>query len=403
MRAVIAARGLRGFADGMVSVLLVRHLEGLGLGPAALGAVVAATLLGSAAATAGVGAIAHRVPTRTLLLGASAVLAATGVGLAAATSFAALLVVAVLGALNPSAGDVTAFLPLEQAHLAGRADGAARVRIYGIYNVIGAVAGGIGALASAVPDGSGARRAAFFVYVVVGAACALLYRRAIPRAVAEGPRPTGALRESRRTVLGLAALFSLDSAGGGLVVQSLLVAWLHLRFDLSPASTGAVFFGAGVLGAASQLLSGPLSARIGLVRTMVFTHLPANGLLMLAAVAPNAPLAITLLLARSLFAQMDVPARHALVMAVVPPHERAAAASATNVPRSLAAAATPLLGGWMLARSDTGWPLVIAGATKAIYDLLLLRRASSLEPDRLNAAALPPDDRPAGGRRRRPR
>lgn len=364
----------------MVSILLVRHLDALGFGPTALGAIIAGTLLGSAVATAVVGAVAHRFPTRTLLLAATAVLAATGVGLAAATSFAALLAVAVLGALNPSAGDVTAFLPLEQAHLAGRVEGAARVRVYGTYNVVAAVAGGLGALASAIPQGEGARRVAFLVYVVVAAGCAALYRRAVPRAVAEGPAPAGPLVESRRTVLGLAALFSLDAAGGGLVVQSLLVAWLHQRFGLSAATTGVVFLAAGLLGASSQLLSGPLAARIGLVRTMVFTHLPANALVILAAVAPTAPLAVGLLLLRSLFAQMDVPARQALVMAVVPPEERAAAASATNVPRSLASATTPLLGGWMLSQSDVGWPLVLAGASKAAYDLLLLRRAATLEP-----------------------
>ena len=401
---MIAARGLRAFADGMVSVLLVRHLEDLGFSTAALGAIVAATLLGSAGATAAVGAVAHRIPTRTLLLGASAVLAATGVGLAAVTSFAALLVVAVVGALNPSAGDVTAFLPLEQAHLAGRAEGAERVRIYGAYHVIAAGAGGLGALASAAPDelaaaagwtSESARRGAFLVYVLVAAACALLYRRAIPRHVAEGPPQSGPLVRSRRTVFGLAALFSLDAAGGGLVVQSLLVAWLHVRFELSPAATGAVFLGAGLLGATSQLLSGPLAARIGLVRTMVFTHLPANGLLILAAVAPNAPVAVTLLLLRALFAQMDVPARQSLVMAVVPPEERAAAASATNVPRSLASATTPLLGGWMLSRSDVGWPLILAGAAKATYDLLLLRRASALE---LSAGGPTTGGRRPGGR-----
>ena len=379
----------------MVSVLLVRHLDDLGFSTSALGAIVAGTLFGSAIATAAVGAVAHRVPTRTLLLAACAVLAATGVGLVAATSFAALLTVAVLGALNPSVGDVTAFLPLEQAHLAGRADGAERVRIYGVYNVVAAAAGGLGALASALP-GDGARRWAFLVYVVVAAACALLYRRAIPRDVAEGRPQPAPLVQSRRTVLGLAALFSLDAAGGGLVVQSLLVAWLHVRFDLSPTTTGAVFLTAGLLGAMSQLLSGPLAARIGLVRTMVFTHLPANGLLILAAVAPSAPLAVGLLLTRALFSSMDVPARQSLVMAVVPPEERAAAASVTNVPRSLASATTPLLGGWMLAQSDIGWPLILAGASKAAYDLLLLRKATSLE---LSAARPPSDGRPVAADR----
>jgi MFS family permease len=173
-------------------------------------------------------------------------------------------------------------------------------------------------------------------------------------------------------VLELTALFSLDSAGSGFVVTSLLVLWLHLRFHLSAGTTAAVFFAAGLLGAGSQLLAPRLAARIGLVRTMAFTHLPASALLALAAFAPTGGVAITMLLVRSLFAQMDVPARQAFVMAVVPPEERAAASSVTNVPRSLASAATPLLAGALLSQSTFGWPLLIAGAVKVIYDLLLL-------------------------------
>ena len=182
----------------------------------------------------------------------------------------------------------------------------------------------------------------------------------------------GVLRRSRRTVLELAALFSLDSAGSGFVVTSLLVLWLHLRFDLSAGVTGAVFFAAGVLGGCSQFLAPRLAARFGLIRTMAFTHMPANTLLALTAFAPTGAIAITMLLIRSLFAQMDVPARQAFVMTVVPAEERAAASSVTNVPRSLASAATPLLAGVLLAHSTFGWPLIIAGTMKMTYDLLLL-------------------------------
>ena len=163
-------------------------------------------------------------------------------------------------------------------------------------------------------------------------------------------------------MLELAGLFSLDSAGSGFVVTSLLVLWLHLRFDLSAGTTGAVFFAAGLLGGCSQLLAPRLARRFGLIRTMAFTHIPANALLVLAAFAPNGTVAIALLLVRALFAQMDVPARQSFVMAVVPADERAAASSVTNVPRSLASAATPLLAGVLLTHSTFGWPLLIAGA-----------------------------------------
>ena len=162
----------------------------------------------------------------------------------------------------------------------------------------------------------------------------------------------------------LAALFSLDSFGGGFVVQSLLVLWLQQRFQLSPQATAGVFFLTGLLGGFSQLVSPVLAARLGLVRTMVYTHLPANLLLVAAGVVPSAQVAVTLLLLRALLSQMDVPARQAYVMGVVPAEERAAAASVTNVPRSLAATIPPLFTGWMLSHYTMGWPLVCGGLLK---------------------------------------
>jgi predicted MFS family arabinose efflux permease len=173
-------------------------------------------------------------------------------------------------------------------------------------------------------------------------------------------------------VVRLSLLFCLDALGGGFVVQSLLALWLLRRFDLSLATTGVVFFAAGVLAAFSQVLSAFIAARLGLVKTMVYTHLPANLLLVLAAFMPNATLAIALLLLRMSMSSMDVPARQSYVMSVVPPEERAAAASVTNVPRSLAAATTPLLAGAMLAHSSFGWPLICGGLAKILYDVLLL-------------------------------
>jgi predicted MFS family arabinose efflux permease len=179
-------------------------------------------------------------------------------------------------------------------------------------------------------------------------------------------------RSSRRIVYELAALFSIDSAASGFVVTSMLVLWLHLRFDLSASATAGVFFAAGLLGACSQLLAPVLAHRIGMVRTMAYTHMPANLLLASAAFAPNGKVAVALLLLRALFAQMDVPARQAFVMSVVPAHDRAAASSITNVPRSLASAATPLLAGALLAHTTFGWPLLIAGVVKFAYDVVLL-------------------------------
>lgn len=366
-RRVVLVRALRGFADGFVSVLLADHLLDLGFSPLRVGVLVTGTLIGSAVLTLVVGLTGHRFPFRTLLVGASVLMLLTGVGFLAVTEFWPLLVIAVVGTLNPSAGDVSVFLPTEQAFLAGHARGQERTRLYAVYNVGGNLAGALGALLTAAVHG----RVGFVVYAAVAVVAALIYR-GLPR---DAPAPSGLTRpleHSRRVVLSLAALFSLDAAGGGLVVQSLLVLWLHLRFDLSTATTGGVFFVLGTLAAFSQLLAPRLAVRIGLIRTMVFTHLPANGFLILAAFAPSAWMAVALLMARALLSQMDVPARQAFVMAVVRPEERQAAASVTNVPRSLAAASTPALAGWLLSTGHLAWPLVLGGAAKALYDVLLL-------------------------------
>ncbi|GIF09745.1 ABC transporter permease [Actinoplanes siamensis] len=375
-RRVVVVRTLRGFADGFVSILLAHHLVTLGFTPLQVGVIVTGTLVGSAALTLLVGLTGVRVGFRTLLLAASALMAATGLGFFAVTALVPLLVIAVVGTLNPSAGDVSVFLPTEQAFLAGHATGTARTRLYAFYNVGGNLAGALGALVSGAITG----RVGFLLYVAVAAVAALVYR-GLPR---HEPRPsthTKPLERSRTVVVQLAALFSLDAAGGGLVIQSLLVVWLHLKFDFSTTSTATLFFCAGSLAAFSQFLAPRLSRRVGLVRTMVYTHLPANCFLVLAALAPHAGIAIGFLLLRSVLSQMDVPARQALVMAAVPSEERAAAASVTNVPRSLASAATPALAGWLLANGNLAAPLVLAGAAKATYDLLLLWRFRSITVD----------------------
>jgi len=382
---VIAARTLRGFADGFVSVILAVYLTELGFSPLQIGAIVTGTLLGSAALTLGTGLVAHKWELRTLLLAACVLMMATGIGFMAVTAFWALMVVAVVGTLNPSAGDVSVFLPTEQAFVAGHVTALDRPHLYAIYNLGGAFAGAFGALASGLPETIAkaidvtkvdALRSSFVVYVAIAVIIFFVYRGVRREHAATDVERVARkpLDQSRGTVFELAALFSLDAAASGFVVQSLLVLWLHLEWGLSPGVTAGVFFATGLLSAFSQLLAGPLAARIGLVRTMVFTHLPANLLLVLAPFAPTAGLAIVCLLIRALFSQMDVPARQSLVMAVVTPEERAAAASVTNVPRSLASATTPLLAGALLKASTFGWPLIIAGLGKASYDLILLAR-----------------------------
>ena len=387
---LIAARGVRGFSDGFVSVLLAGYLTGLGLSPFEIGAIVTGTLLGSAALTLGVGLWGHRVSRRRVLLAACVLMLATGIGFTVVRQFWWLLVIAVIGTMNPSAGDVSLFLPTEQAALSQAADRRDRTMLFAWYNLAGAFAGALGALASMVPvfgaerfgwDPIAAQRSAFAIYAVTAGIAALLYRQLSSAVeVPVAPRARHPLAKSRRIVYHLAALFSLDALGGGFVIQSLLVLWLYRRFDLSPEAAGAVFFVAGLLGAGSQLISGRLAGRIGLVRTMVYTHLPSSLLLILTALMPTLPLALTCLLLRMAISQMDVPARQSYVMAVVPPEERGAASSVTNVPRSLAAAATPLVAGAMLDHTSFGWPLICAGVIKIVYDLLLLAQFRSVPP-----------------------
>jgi len=388
-RKLVVTRAMRGFADGAVSVLLASYLSELGYTPFEVGAIVTGTLLGSAALTLAVGLVAHRFDRRRVLLSASALMLLTGVGFFATRAFVPLLLVAIVGTLNPSAGDVSLFLPLEQAALSDAVAGSERTSAFAKYNVAGGVGGAIGALASGLPVLAAKRfdlplanalRFGFVAYSAIAIAVALVYST-FPRASAHASiAPAAPLAKSRAIVIKLAALFSLDSAGGGFVVQSLLVLWLFRRFSLSIEAAGEIFFVSGLFAALSQFGSAWLARRIGLINTMVFTHLPANALLVVAAFMPTAPLAVGFLLARMLLSSMDVPARQSYVMAVVPPEERAAAASVTNVPRSLASAATPLLAGMMLERTNFGWPLIFAGVSKAIYDLLLLHQFRSVKP-----------------------
>jgi MFS family permease len=388
-RLLLAARGLRAVGDGLVSLLLPVYLLELGHGPFETGVIATATLAGSALLTVLIGLYAHLAAGRGLLIGAALLMVLTGIAFAALEDFWPLLLVAFVGTLNPSSGDVSVFLPLEQAQLARMVSDRDRTRLFARYSFVGSIMAAVGALGAAVPEaaaelwGTGlkpALQAAFLVYAALGGLALLLYRR-LPQATADPDRaPPKPLGRSRRIVLTLAALFSLDAFAGGLVVQSLLALWLFERFGLSLATAAAIFFWTGVLSALSYFAAAWIAERIGLINTMVFTHLPANLCLALVPFAPSLPLAITLLLVRSALSQMDVPTRTSYVMAVVAPEERAAAASVTSVPRSLAAAASPSLAGAMLAVSGFGWPLVLAGGLKAIYDLLLLLMFRNVRP-----------------------
>lgn len=378
---LLMAKALRAFADGYVAILLPAYLLALGFGVFEVGILASTTLLGSAAATLAVGAWGHRFNHRKLLLGAAALMAATGFAFAAGSAFWPLLVIAFVGTLNPSSGDVSLFLPLEHARLAEAAQGEARTALFARYSLLGALFAALGALAAALPEylrlvgmtNLDALRAMFALYGLLGCAVWLLYRRLPKINVTDKSSPPQPLGQSRAIVWRLAVLFSLDSFAGGLVVNALLALWLFNRFDLSLPAAGSFFFWAGLLTAISQLAAPRLAKHIGLLNTMVFTHIPASLCLIAAAFTSSLDAALGLLLLRSLLSQMDVPARAAFVMAVVTPGERAAAASVTAVPRSLAAAISPTLGGALFAAGWFAAPLVACGVLKIAYDLTLWR------------------------------
>ncbi|PYS50521.1 MAG: MFS transporter [Acidobacteria bacterium] len=387
---LVLARALRGFADGFVSVYLAAYLKLLGFSAVEIGIIVTAMLVGSAVLTLAVGLVAHHLSARRVLFGATALMAATGAGFVLLDNFWALLIVGFIGTLNPSSGDVSVFLPTEQSILASEVAAKDRTALFARYSLAGTLFGAFGALLTGLPDTTARLfgwnlienfRAGFALYGIVALGIVGLYRgmrlgrTPAPVVVANAP-----LKRSRAIVLRLTALFALDSLGGGFVIDSLLALWLFLRFEMSVQTAGAVFFGARMLSALSQLASPRLAARFGLIETMVFTHIPANVFLILASFMPTAPLAVTFLLLRMALSSMDVPARQSYVMAVVPAEERAAAASMTNVPRSLTSAFSPLLAGWLLQFSIFGWPLVVGGVLKIIYDVLLLMQFRHIRP-----------------------
>ena len=387
-RLLMTAKAFRAYGDGFTALLLPVYLTELGLDPFRVGVVATAAMLGSAALTLGVGLAGHRASARRLLMASCALMLATGVAFSQAHAFWPLLVVAFVGTLNPSSGDVSVFVPLEQAMLAHAGPDVTRTSRFALYNVIGATAVALGALSVGLVDPLAAAlgrprgaliEGAFVLYGLLGVAAFLVYRR-LSDDTAEGAAPRTGLGPSRKRVFQLAALFSLDSFGSGFFISSLLALWLFHRFGLSLAGAGAFFFWTGLLTGASQFAAVWLSRRFGLINTMVFTHIPANLCIVAAAFAPSLPLALGLLTVRAALSNMDVPARTSYVMAVVTPPERAAAAGVTNVPRSLAAALSPALAGLMLGAASFPWPLLIGGGLKIVYDLLLLAQFQRVKP-----------------------
>jgi MFS family permease len=374
---VLAAKGVRTFCYGYLGILLPLYLADLGLSAAGVGAFVTLTLAGSAALTWGVRAQAERLGARGSLL-ALAGLSAVAAGVLLWTRAPWVVVVAaMLGNVAVGAGETGPFLSIEQVVIARAVGPAQRTGILSLYNLLGYGAAAVGA--AAVAAGS---PPTLFAGFLAGALVQLVAYAGLGR-VTLGPPPAAPGSPSTPLIRRMAALFALDSFAGGFVLQSLVAYFLHARFDLGLEALGRVFFVAQILTAASLLLAPGLARAFGLLPTMVVTHLVSNLFLVGIAAAPSAAVAVALLFARQLLSQIDVPTRQAWVMAVVPDHEREAAATTTTLWRTTAQAVTPLATGWLMQSLALSAPFVLGGGLKIVYDLLLWRMFRDLRaPDR---------------------
>lgn len=376
-RRILTLRGLRAFAYGFTSVLLGVHLADT-LSSARAGAILTATLAGSAALTAVLGARGHLLGRRRAHVALSITMAASLAVFAWTTSFVMLIAAALTGTIAAAVLEAGPFSALEQAMLPHAVPADRRNRWFGRYTAVAAIAGSVGALAAGGPevirrayDGAPSSQSWFLLPAGLALVCAGIaagLSRDVESAPASGPAP---LRRSRGIVIRLSALFALDGLGGGFVVPALVAFWFRTQFGTSAETLGLVFFGVGLLQSGSFLVASRLADRIGLVNTMVFTHIPSNLLLAAIPLAPNAGVAIVLLLARHALSQMDVPARQSYVVAVVDPEERTAAAMFTNTSRSVAQAVSPSISGPAMQAAGAGVPFFLGAGLKIVYDVLL--------------------------------
>ncbi len=389
---LFAARVIRLFAYGALSVVLVFYLIGIGLTEAQTGLLLALTLLGDTVVSLLITTRADRTGHRRMLLAGSLLMIAAGVVFAFTNNFPLLVLTAIVGIISPSGQEVGPFLPIEQAMLAGMTSDENRTRVFAWYTLAGTFAAALGALAAGfvvqVNEYAGkpidSYRAVVLLYAVLGSTLALLFWR-LPHDAGQARHESrtnrgtmaglAGIEKSRSIVVQLSALFALDAFGGGFIAQSFAAYWFHLRFGINPATLGPIFFAANLLAGVSALVAARLASRFGLIRTMVWTHLPSNVLLILIPLMPTLWLAVLLLLVRFSISQMDVPTRQAYVIAVVAPEERAAAGGVTGMARTLGAAISPLFVGLMFAQPSTiNLPFFLAGGLKIGYDLLLYRR-----------------------------
>ena len=388
---LLATRVLRTFAYGYLSVVLAVYLSRLGFGPVQIGLVLTCAIAGSALMTVVWALVADRYGRRRTVATMSLLMVIGGLCFAAGSELWILVVGAFTGTISATSSEVGAFLAVEQAILPQTAPPARRTWLFSIYataanfaQAAGALfAGVVGAFASLGLHGADAYRPLFVLYAVIGLlnlAIFLSLSERVELARVHGERRFTGIHRSRCTVAKLSALFGLDAFAGGLVVHSVVAYWFDLRWGLSPTDLALLFFAVNLLSGFSLLAASRLASRIGLIRTMVFTHLPSNILLMLVPLMPTAALAVGVFLARMSISQMDVPTRQSYTMAVVDDDERTATAGITNVARTTASAVSPVLTGYAFSVAALGVPFFLAGGIKVIYDLLVYAAFRNVRP-----------------------
>jgi MFS family permease len=386
---LFATSGIRAFAYGFLSVILGLYLDALGLSTTAIGWIFTAALAGGAVMTVIIASIADSLGRKNLLILGAALMALAGWAFALSSDPIILAIAAIFGTISPSGKEVGPFLSIEQAILPQTTSDHRRTTVFSVYNLVASFAGALGALAVGLPQRFSATTVSGYRFLVWAyVACALVMMvlffflsRSIeaPRKTASGKRKMGVQR-SRGMVAKLAGLFALDAFAGGFIVQSLVAYWFYLRYGTDLNVLSGIFFGINLVSALSFLAAPAIARRIGLLNTMVFTHLPSNIMILLVPLMPNLELTVVMLLARNLLSQLDVPTRQSYTMAIVEPDERAAAAGILSVSRNTGAALAPLFTGAILANPVVGWPFLLAGGLKVIYDLLIFGVFRKVKP-----------------------
>ncbi len=401
-RLLFSTRILRLFAYGFLSVILALYLSQLGLSEVNIGLLLTLTLLGDTAISLWITTNADRIGRRRMLIAGAMLMILAAVLFAATRNYYLLLLAATIGVISPSGNEVGPFLSIEQASLTQLVSDRQRTKIFAWYNLVGSFATALGALAggglSQLLQGLGyppllSYRVVVLGYGVIGLLLIGLFARLSPAIEVpnehSSTQPAGnpatrrflGLHRSQKVVFRLAALFSLDAFAGGFVVQSLMALWFNQKFGVEPAVLGAIFFGANILAGVSALSAAWVAGKIGLVNTMVFTHLPSNVLLILVPFMPSLGLAIALLLLRFSISQMDVPTRQSYTMAVVAPDERSAASGITGVARTIGASLSPVITGVFMSNpAFLGLPFIISGGLKIVYDLALYFNFRAVKP-----------------------